>query len=284
MKQIIKTPPLVETHPHFVKEWHPTKNQPLTPLTATFGMNRKVWWQCQEGHEWQATINQRSSKGSQCPFCSGRRLQRGVNDLATTHPHLVKEWHPTKNHPLTPQDVRKGSNRIVWWLCEQGHEWEASLMNRSHGTKCPYCTNKRIAIGFNDLATTHPNLAKEWHPTKNEGLTPQQISRGMKDHFWWQCEHGHEWRATPIQRTYRGSRCPQCHPKGIKIGVNDLATRNPKLAHEWHPTKNGTLTPKQVGIYSLRLVWWQCQEGHEWLETVMYRYRGNGCPTCLAKK
>lgn len=280
MKGLVTKPNLQDTHPHLAKEWHPTKNSPLTPTEVTYGMGKLVWWQCRQGHEWQTTINQRSSKNSQCPCCSGHRLQAGLNDLATTHPDLAKEWHPTKNHPLTPQQVRKGSMKKMWWQCEKGHEWEASLLNRSNGNQCPYCVGQRVLVGYNDLSTTHPIIAKEWHPTKNGELTPQQISRGSKERVWWQCEAGHEWEASALQRTHRNNRCPFCHPKGIKKGVNDLATTHPHLAKEWHPTKNQGLLPTQVSRNTLKSVWWQCEKEHEWEAVILYRHRGSGCPHC----
>ena len=280
MKSLITKPTFQETHPHLAKEWHPTKNNPLSPTDVTYGMGKTVWWQCQHGHEWQATINQRSFKNSQCPCCSGHRLQIGINDLATTHPHLASQWHPTKNNGLTPQHVRKGSMKKVWWQCEKGHEWEASLLNRSNGNQCPYCVGQRILVGYNDLSTTHPQIANEWHPTKNNDLTPQHISRGSKERVWWQCEAGHEWEASAIQRTHRNNRCPQCHPKGVKKGINDLASQRPDLALQWHPTKNQGLLPTQVSRNTLKSVWWQCEKGHEWEAVILYRHRGSDCPQC----
>lgn len=98
-------------------------------------------------------------KGQDCAVCDGKQVQQGVNDLPTTHPHLVKEWHPTKNE-LTPHDVTQGSSKKVWWKCEQGHEWEVAICNRSCGYGCPYCSNKKVLKGYNDLATTHPQYVK----------------------------------------------------------------------------------------------------------------------------
>lgn len=280
MKPSITKQSLQDTHPHLVEEWHFLKNQPLTPNDVTYGMGKLVWWQCKKGHEWQATINQRSLKNSQCPCCSGHRLQVGINDLATTHPQLAKEWHPLKNGDLTPQNVRKGSTKKVWWQCQNGHEWEASLLNRSNGNQCPYCVGQRVLAGYNDLSTTHPLIANEWHPSKNNPLTPQQISQGSNKRLWWQCEAGHEWEASPLQRTHRKNRCPFCYPKGIKQGTNDLATQRPDLTNEWHPTKNGTLLPTQVSCNTFKKVWWSGQCGHEWEAVILYRHRGTGCPIC----
>ena len=99
------------------------------------------------------------SRGRSCGVCSGQQVQRGVNDLATLHPHLAKEWHPTKNK-LTPHEVTQGSNKKAWWVCERGHEWEVSICNRTGGSGCPYCSNQKVLKGYNDIATTHPHLIK----------------------------------------------------------------------------------------------------------------------------
>ena len=205
-----------DTHPELKKEWHPTKNKAIEHLVLTKGSGQLIWWQCSLGHEWQATLNQRS-QGTDCPYCKGRRIWIGFNDLATTHPQLIKEWHPTKNHPLTPQMVSKGGNQRVWWCCEQGHEWQAPIKQRTvkYGTHCPACHGRRnlkLIQGFNDLATTHPHLTKEWHPTKNESLTPSEVSFGMGRKVWWRCEQGHEWQARILSR-HQGSGCPICRTR-----------------------------------------------------------------------
>ena len=124
----------------------------------------------------------------------------------------MKEWHPTKNGDLRPDQVTKGLSLKVWWQCQQGHEWQTSILTRSHGSQCPYCQGKRVWVGFNDLATTHPQLAAEWHPTKNEELTPQQVSYGMGRSVWWQCACGCEWQARLLAR-HQGSGCPACRDR-----------------------------------------------------------------------
>ena len=94
-----------------------------------------------------------------CGVCSGQQVQRGVNDLATTHPHLTKEWHPTKNE-LTSHEVAQSSGKKAWWVCKRGHEWEAIVHSRTSGNGCPYCSNKKVLKGYNDIATTHPQFIK----------------------------------------------------------------------------------------------------------------------------
>jgi hypothetical protein len=100
------------------------------------------------------------------------------NSLFSRKPSLVKEWHPTKNGSLTPKDVSYGSGEKVWWICGKGHEWEARVLSRSHGTGCPYCSGNAVSVD-NCLQTVNPELSKEWHPTKNIPLTPNDVHLGL---------------------------------------------------------------------------------------------------------
>ena len=105
---------LTITHPQLAAEWHPTKNGDLTPENVTYGSNKKVWWLCPKGHDYQAKIGNRAMLGRGCPYCAGKRVIVGINDLATTHPQLAAEWHPAKNGDLTPRNVTYGSGKKVW--------------------------------------------------------------------------------------------------------------------------------------------------------------------------
>lgn len=127
-------------------------------------------------------------------FQFGRALIPDVNDLATKRPDLAAEWHPTKNGDLKPEDVTYGSGKKVWWLCSCGHEWEAAINNRVKGNGCPYCSNRILMKGLNDLASVRPDLAAEWHPTKNGGLKPEDVTAGSSKKVWWKCKVcGHSW-------------------------------------------------------------------------------------------
>jgi len=131
---------LVTRSPEVVAQWHPTRNGDLTPDRVTAGNGKKVWWRCEEGHEWEAKIKNRTSRGHGCPVHAGQRLLAGYNDLTTTFPDIAKRWHPTRNGDLTPTQVMPASNAKVWWRCEEGHEWEARVDNRTTGgTGCPTC-------------------------------------------------------------------------------------------------------------------------------------------------
>ena len=265
--------------PSLAKEWHPTKNVNLHPIDVTVFSNKKVWWQCQKGHEWEGIVNHRS-KGSGCPYCSGNKVS-DENCLQTRNPSLAKEWHPIKNVGLTPRDVTAFSGKKAWWLCPKGHEWLAAVSNRSGGQGCPYCAGKRVN-DENCLKTLKPSLAKEWHPTKNISLTAKDITVFSSKKVWWLCSQGHEWEA-PVSDRSSNHGCPYCAGKRVS-NENCLQKRNPSLAKEWHPTKNGSLTAMDVTFSSHRKVWWLCSKGHEWETTINSRSSGQGCPYCVGKK
>jgi hypothetical protein len=235
---------------------------------------------CPKGHEWQASIASRTRGGTGCPHCAGKIAIPGETDLATTHPHLTAEWHPTKNGDKTPQNTKAGSNAGIWWVCVVGHEWKVAPASRTNMLSgCPYCAGQRPIPGETDLATTHPHLTIEWHPTKNGALTPEQVMGGTDRKVWWVCHLNHEWSAPPFNRI-KGVGCPVCANKKVQSGFNDVATTNPSLAAEWHPTKNGDITSRDVTEGSGKKYWWICDEGHEWSSTVANRSWGQGCPVC----
>ena len=209
-------------------------------------------------------------------------LAKKVNKLKIANPKLAGEWHPTKNLPLTPNDVTPGSAKKIWWVCSKGHEWNAPISRRSlMRTGCPYCSGRKVH-GDNCLQTTNPKLAKEWHPTRNVPLTPNDVTFGMGKKVWWLCSKDHEWNATIASRS-KGSGCPYCAGRKA-YGGNSFQAINPELAKEWHPTKNVPLTPNDVTPGSTKKVWWICHRGHEWVAAICSRPKDRGCPYCSGQK
>ena len=299
-------------------EWDDVRNLPLTPESVSYGSHRKVWWRCANGHEWKASVYSRTG-GTGCPYCTGRRVGQnndfaslypalaaqwdaeknaprtpsdfsagrlvaaGENSLADISPELARQWDAEKNAPLTPQQVTAGTRRRVWWKCEKGHSWQASVASRvSQRTDCPVCGGKEVQQGFNDLASLYPALAGEWDAAKNGALTPEEVTPASNRKVWWRCPLGHSYRSIVASRTMRGDDCPYCAGRRVLAGFNDLATKAPDVAAQWHPTLNGSLTPEMVTAGSNRKVWWQCPLGHVW-KAVIYSRAGTqrcGCPVC----
>ena len=411
-------------HPEDVKDWHPTKNGNLHPDMITKSSRRHIWWRCQKcGHEWQTVAS--SKRG--CPRCL-HSATAGKDDLATLRPDLAKQWHPSKNGNLKPTDVKLQSNKKVWWLCPNNHEYQAVVGARTRGdnkaSNCPIC-NKQNRTSFpeqaifyyvkklypdainsyrapflglmeldiyipslnwaieydgepwhrkdklkreetkyqkcvqngiklfrirekmaesgsdiadeqisvikmngkknleetikylikcinfsqkpininlerdeikirenyqskvkDSIAELHPDLIKEWHPTKNGFLTPYDCKVGSTYKVWWKCSKcGYEWQASPAKRCIRGHGCLNCSKQAPLVGVNDLATLYPKIAKEWHPIKNGDITPSNIRPMSNRKYWWKCSKcGHEWFASANSRIHLNsGCPACAGR-
>lgn len=206
---------LATVHPELVSSWHPTRNGDLTPRDITSGAQKKAWWICEKGHEWQAIVWSRTGDDTGCPVCAGKVVIPGENDLATAFPALVPSWHPEKNGALTPQTISPYSNRKVWWICEKGHEWKTMVKHRSvEKSGCPVCAGRKILAGFNDLGTLHPAIAAQWHPTLNKDLTPEMVGIGCNKKVWWLCDYGHVWKAAVYSRTCKRKHgCPICSGK-----------------------------------------------------------------------
>ena len=203
--------------------------------------------------------------------------------MAALYPELAKEWQPTKNGDLTPDRVFPKGRLRAWWLCPKcEHEWSAAVANRAEGSGCPKCA-KEVTKEHN-LAALYPELAKEWHPTKNGDLTPDKVFPKSIVKRWWLCpECEHEWSAI-VRNRADGKGCPKC-AKGLTKEYN-LAIKFPVIAKEWHPTKNENLTPFDVTPKSGKSVWWLCPKcGHEWEAVVANRtYNGTGCLSCTNLK
>lgn len=403
---------LATKHPALAKQWHPTKNENLKPDMVLCASHKKVWWKCDKGHEWPAVISSRTKPdGYGCPICSGQRILIGFNDLPTVKPELIKEWDFEKNGDLKPTDVTISSGRNIWWKCESGHSWRATVANRSKGSGCRVCQresrtsfpeqaifyyirqkfndaengnisvldgkeldiyipSKKIAIEF-DGSTWHKDqsrdedknkaciekgivlyrvrdhacpklkynafvyeiglssykdddiekaiiclfelleikidininrdraailgqyintkkessiantdLVAEWNYDKNEGVSPENVYIHARRKYWWKCNKGHEWPASPDNRA-KGKNCPYCSGRYVIKGENDLLTIRPDLVEEWDFEKNGDLDPSEIKPIVATYVWWKCKVcAHEWRARVSNRYYGKGCPLC----
>ena len=208
-----KLPPFPETNPELLREWHQEKNSGIDPKSLSAASTKKVWWRCLKNpsHEWPAIVGNRARKGRGCPYCAGKRTIP-EESVAALRPELMKEWHPTKNKNIDPHSLSLGSMKRVSWLCGAGHEWNTLLFVRTKKDKgCPYCRGF-LPSEKNSLATAHPSIAAEWHPSKNLPLTPATVTRASGKKVWWQCATNpdHEWQAQVKNRTVVGSGCPRC--------------------------------------------------------------------------
>jgi hypothetical protein len=171
------------------------------------GSGKKLDWKCRNDHIWKAQVASRALSGAGCPVCSNQITLTGVNDMASTHPHLAKEangWDPTQ--------INAGSNKKVEWKCSLGHIWKTSPNKRKgEETNCPVCSGRVAWKGFNDLETLMPSLARQavgWDPST------QTVGSGVK--VLWKCDEGHIWKAAIYSRS-GGNQvgCPTCSESGF---------------------------------------------------------------------
>jgi hypothetical protein len=265
-------------YPQLVREWLTDLNECRDPAATAPASGARVWWQCERGHDpWRARVVDRT-RGSGCPACA-RTVATPTESLAALSPALVGEWHPQRNKPLGPEMVRAFSNKTVWWICIEGHEWRAQIGQRvKWSTGCPACASSvRRGVA---LAEARPDLAAEWIAHLNPTL-PGGVAAGSHAAAWWRCSANpaHVWRA-PIRNRVRGNTgCPYCAHK-LPTYETSLAASSPQLGDEWHPDLNGWLSPADVLARSSRRVWWRCGLGHTWEAAPGQRARGTGCPTC----
>lgn len=184
------------------------------PEYYTSGSGEVVGWTrhvC--GHRWKTAICSRTRDNKDgCPLCSGKVIVSGKNDLATKRPDLLKEWDYRENVDIDPTMVGIGSHRYAKWICNKcGYKWEVQIYNRTNGRGCPCCNNKAVVPGINDLTSTEPEIAKEWHPLKNGDLKPTEVTRGQAIKVWWLCSKcKNEWQDTINHRCSSKRGCSVC--------------------------------------------------------------------------
>ena len=252
----------VADFPELVAEWHPSKNDEI-PEDVPYGAGTKVWWLCSNGHEWQSSPNQRTNRKSGCPECYN--LIRSENtrkamlefNLLTEQPALCQEWHPRLNDN-PPEFYMPRSMDKVWWLCSEGHEWEAVIDSRTSGRGCPYCAGY-FATSNRNFSVMSPELVDEWHPTKNT-KTPDQYTPRSNFKVWWKCKKGHEWKSTIDSRS-QGTGCPKCSNQQSRNELRILTELMAVYAHVEHRKK---IVGHEVDIYLPELNVAIEYDGHYW--------------------
>ncbi len=349
---------------HLLQEWDYDKNGDLTPQKVTHGCNKKVYWKCSKcKYEWQAKISNRAILNRGCPCCMNKKVVIGINDLATTHPDIAKEWHPTENGDLTPQKVTHGCGKKVWWLCPEGHSYQATVLHRTqeNGTNCPICNSGRQTsfaeqavyyyvkklypdainrytsdfLGKFELDIYIPSIrcaieydGEAWHKKdkflreqrkyilcKNNGIKLIRLREKQSEPFSENCDleisRKNLYKNRVLEPTVnfllekltffnKTSFKPIMYDINLErdkqkilqyknpLKNNSLMDKYPLIAKEWHPTKNESLTPYMFTPGSDHKVWWLCPTcGYEYLANIGHRtsYKNpTGCPICGIEK
>ena len=289
---------LAECNPNLASEWHPWRNGSITPSDVTTGSNVKYWWKCEaaEDHEWQATVRMRLRANTGCPCCANRKVSV-TNSFATQKPKAAALWHPTRNAPLTPKDVIAGTSKNYWFLMKRRSRKRTQTPTDGLGDpetdvievlrpvcRFPFEVPQKLKRKLK--LDARPEFVEQWHPTKNGHTDPLSVALRSNTQVWWQCPHDedHAWKASPNARV-QGSVCPYCaRTSTLASSTNSLLALAPGVAAEWHPTKNGDISPADVRSQARRKYWWRCSAHpeHEWTASPNNRVGKNtGCPHCM---
>ena len=247
-----------------------------------------VEWMCRRCHRnFKARISERKENDNCCPYCSKRELAVGYNDLATTHPLVIKEWSALNDRESC--SVMCNSNYRAWWKCpvckgEYQQEVQSKVIIKK---PCPYCTNHKVLKGLNDLATTHPWLINEWSTSNDMDFSSLMSNSGYK--AWWKCSvcKG-EYQQTVKKKILMKESCPYCQNNEVLKGFNDLETTHKHLMNEWDYLNNILLAdPTEINEKCSQTVWWICKENsnHRYKlkinEKIKYEKRSFiSCPIC----
>lgn len=254
---------LQTTDPDVAKLFDKERNA-VDLMFVSIGSNKKYWFKCENApHSYEAEPY-RIKDGRRCSYCAGKKILTGFNDLLTTAPNLETWWDFEKN-TINIQEVSKGSHKVVWWVCQEGHSFQKDVNEMNRNTVCGYCAGKVILSGYNDLATLRPDFLEFIDHKKNSHVDFTVISPWTDVVLVGKCALGHEWTTSP-DRLSSGYRCPYCSGRKLLQGYNDLAARHPELVPYWSD-KNDVL-PHEISYMNGRKVWWKCDLGHEWQAVV----------------
>lgn len=210
---------LAEAFPELAAQWDYELNGDITPDNVSYGSHKNVWWKCPIcGHSYQKKIANRTAPAKRkteskyCPICLGRVIIPGYNSLKAKYPEIVsQEWDYEKN-TLDPDTIPPCFRTKVWWKCPNGHSYASLPGNKilNNGGNCPFCSSQKLCKETS-LGVINPELAKEWHPTKNGTITPFDVFANSNKSYWWLCPIcGHEWKATCSNRNFSKRGCPHC--------------------------------------------------------------------------
>lgn len=286
--------------PALAEEWAQDLNGDVTPYDVLPYSLDVYWWRCKidSEHIWQTSLKSRSVNGTGCRFCrkekyakvgklKPRKERIETSNLQALYPEIAEEWDREKNS-TTPDKVFAGSPLKYHWRCKKcGHQWEAKVSYRTYkGSECPNCYAEN-----NKLPNTYPEVAAKWHPTKNNGLWPIDVSASDDRIVYWKCPHCGKAYKRKVSNMVRDPYCPHCETrKKPPIEYEkSLAYQYPDVAKQLHLTLNPPcLVADQLRPMSGLKLWWKCPENPEhppWQAIVHNRTAGNqGCPVCAQLK
>lgn len=268
------------TNPELLEIWDYEKNS-LLPTNVHIGSTKKIWFICDRGHSYDQALNTIKRRKASCRYCANKSVLPGYNDLLTTQPVLSKYWDYNRN-TISPNKVLDSSEKKFWWLCLNGenHSFlQSPYKLTSREPSCYYCSGKQVLEGFNDLKTTNPSVIKYWDYDKNT-IFPSEVTKGSARKVWWVCENKHSFLMEVDKMVKNKYPCSICARKKVLTGYNDLETTHHNILKYWNYEKN-TLDPKKITSGNHTKVWWICDNGHEYQQSIERKtYLNSDCLIC----
>lgn len=185
---------------------------------------------------------------------------------------------------ITPNEISAGNSRKFWWKCNKGHSYECNAYNKTVKSQgCPYCANRKVLVGYNDLATTHPEIAKDWDYNKND-IMPKDVVAGAGKRVSWICNKcEYSWESAVAHRGKRNHSCPACMNRIAIKGRNDVFTTDPHIKPLWDYDKN-TINHEHITRGTNVQIWWKCDKGHSLKSNINKLCNGISCIYCLNQR
>ena len=276
-------------YPEVAELWD-YQNNTIKPSEVKASTHKSYFFVCpKEGHSFDQRVAYFIESGLSCPYCSGKRVLQGFNDLATIFPDIAQEVD-IENTPYLPTEITSKSNKKIPFICKKGHRYINTPSDRARQPiGCPYCAGIKAISGETDIFSVYPEYEKYWDYEKNQ-LDIHTVTKSSSIKRWWICDYGHSYDMSP--NTKFGGKsiqgCPICSGHRVQKGFNDLAITHPALCSEWD-YDNNSKEPSEYSRGSRSKVWWKCVKGHSYKMSIKSRTRprkGNkrpsGCPICNA--
>ena len=260
--------------PELQQQWHGEGNMHLGAIRVKPNSGIKAVWQCNKcpagkPHVWTTCVYNRT-RGTQCPFCSNRRVCLH-NSLATIAPDMAQYWNHSKNEK-TPEEVLAGSHSRAEWKCPTCKcEWKAPVSMRTRTRSgCPKCSRaNKVVQSQPTFSEAQPACLAEWDYERNdaEDIYPDNTTLGSQKLVHWVCSccprgQPHRWTAKPLMRISNGSGCAVCAGRQACV-CNSLESLFPLIAAEFDVGKNG-FAPSEITAQSHQVVWWRSATRGSW--------------------
>ena len=277
-----ESPDISSLRPELQQQSHIEGNMHLGAIKVKPQSNIRAVWHCNkcpagQPHIWTAPVQNRTKKGTQCPYCSNKRVCLH-NSLATVAPDQTQYWNHDKNEKA-PDQVLAGSGFRAEWKCPAcKHEWQADIHGRTgRRAGCPKCSRAlKVTQPQPTFAEAQPACLAEWDFERNaaQDMYPDNITLGSGKQVHWICSccprgQPHRWRAMPSMRISNGTGCPVCVGNQACV-CNSLESLFPSVAAEFDVDRNG-FAPSEIRAQSNKEVWWSNAKRGRWRQAVFIR-------------